>query len=146
MKLQWSGMAKTELFAGCVVLCDISNAYAGKKMDKGNLLENNVALDNVIIMIPDGCDETVQTVARWYKGEDLAVDKLQSGAVKTHMANSVIPGSAAAATAFATGHKTTVARFIGVGPRTDDLLTGLDADCSPLCSCGEYSGSCQTGR
>jgi alkaline phosphatase len=55
---------------------------------------------------------------------------LQSGAVKTHIANSVIPGSAAAATAFATGHKTTV-RFIGVGPRTEDLLTGLEPTAAP---------------
>ena len=69
---------------------------------------------NVIVMIPDGCDETVQTVARWYKGEDLQVDHMVGGGVKIHMANSIITGSAAAATAFATGHKTTV-RFLGVG-------------------------------
>lgn len=85
---------------------------------------------NVIVMIPDGCDETVQTLARWYKGEDLEVDKMQNGAVKVHMANSVIPGSAAAATAFATGHKTT-ARFIGVGPRTEDLLAGFEPTADP---------------
>jgi alkaline phosphatase len=46
---------------------------------------------NVIVLIPDGCDETVQTVARWYKGEDLQVDKMAGGGVKVHMANSVIP-------------------------------------------------------
>ena len=85
---------------------------------------------NVIVLIPDGCDETVQTVARWYKGEDLQVDKMVGGGVKAHMANSVIPGSAAAATAFATGHKTTV-RFLGVGPRTDDLLTGFVPTAEP---------------
>ena len=85
---------------------------------------------NVIVLIPDGCDETVQTVARWYKGEDLQVDKMVGGGVKVHMANSVIPGSAAAATAFATGHKTTV-RFLGVGPRTDDLLTGFVPTAEP---------------
>jgi alkaline phosphatase len=70
---------------------------------------------NVIVLIPDGCDPTVQTVARWIKGADLQVDKMKLGAVKVHMANSIIPGSAAASTAFATGHKTTV-RFLGVGP------------------------------
>lgn len=85
---------------------------------------------NVIVMIPDGCDEAVQTAARWYKGEDLQVDKMQNAAVKNHMANSVITGSAAAATAFATGHKTTV-RFLGVGPRTDDLLTGFEPTADP---------------
>jgi alkaline phosphatase len=46
------------------------------------------------------------------------------------MANSVITGSAAAATAFATGHKTTV-RFLSVGPRTDDLLTGFEPTAEP---------------
>lgn len=91
---------------------------------------NNLKIKNVIVMIPDGCDETVQTVARWYKGGDLQLDTMQGGGVKVHMANSVIPGSAAAATAFATGHKTTV-RFLGVGPRTDDLLTGFDPTAEP---------------
>ena len=85
---------------------------------------------NVIVMIPDGCDETVQTVARWYKGEDLQVDRMVGGGVKIHMANSIITGSAAAATAFATGHKTTV-RFLGVGPRTADLLTGFEPTAAP---------------
>jgi alkaline phosphatase len=85
---------------------------------------------NLIVLIPDGCDETIQTVARWYKGEDLQVDKMVGGGVKVHMANSVIPGSAAAATAFATGHKTTV-RFLGVGPREDDLLTDFEPTAGP---------------
>ena len=90
----------------------------------------NRGIKNVIFMIPDGCDETVQTAARWYKGEDLQVDKMQNASLKTHMANSVITGSAAAGTAFATGHKTTV-RFLGVGPRTDDLLSGFEPTAEP---------------
>lgn len=85
---------------------------------------------NVIVMIPDGCDETAQTAARWFKGEDLQLDKMQNTAVKIHMANSIITGSAAAATAFACGHKTTVG-FLGVGPRTDDLLTGFVPTAQP---------------
>jgi len=85
---------------------------------------------NVIVLVPDGCDETVQTLARWYKGEDLQVDKMDKASQKQHMANSVITGSAAAATAFATGHKTTV-RFLGIGPRTDDLLTGFVPTADP---------------
>lgn len=85
---------------------------------------------NVIILVPDGCDESVQTLARWYKGEDLQVDSMQGGSVKIHMANSVITGSAAAATAFATGHKTTV-RFLGVGPRTGDLLPSVVPTADP---------------
>nr|WP_320015656.1 alkaline phosphatase [uncultured Desulfobacter sp.] len=85
---------------------------------------------NVIVLIPDGCGESVQTLARWYKGEDLQVDSMQGGSVKIHMANSVITGSAAAATAFATGHKTTV-RFLGVGPRTSDLLPSVEPTAAP---------------
>jgi alkaline phosphatase len=58
------------------------------------------------------------------------MDDMISGMVSTYMANSVITGSAAAATAFATGHKTTV-RFLGIGPRTDDLLTGFEPTADP---------------
>lgn len=79
---------------------------------------------NVIVMIPDGCSISIQTLARWYKGSALALDGILVGAVKTYMANSVITDSAAAATAFATGHKTT-GGFLSVGPRTKDLLTGF---------------------
>ncbi len=99
-----------------------SDDNAGKRCNK--------KFKNVIVMIPDGCDETVQTVARWYKGEDLQLDKMKCGAQKCHMANSIITGSAAASTAFATGHKTTV-RFLGVGPRTEDLLTGFVPTADP---------------
>jgi alkaline phosphatase len=79
-------------------------------------------VDNVIILVPDGCDANIQTLARWYKGGPLAIDSLVSGSVSTYMSNSVITGSAAAATAFATGHKTSV-RFLGIGPRPDDVLS-----------------------
>jgi alkaline phosphatase len=82
---------------------------------------------NLIILVPDGCSATVQTAARWYqqsKGKKLCLDQMLCGAVRTHMSNSVITGSAAAATAFASGHKT-YARFIGLGPRGDDVLTTL---------------------
>jgi alkaline phosphatase len=77
---------------------------------------------NVIILIPDGCDEAVQTLTRWYKGDSLTLDGLPRTSVKNHAANSVITDSAAAATAFASGYKTT-ANFLGVGPRIDNLLS-----------------------
>jgi alkaline phosphatase len=51
------------------------------------------------------------------------MDGMAAGQVETKMANSVITGSAAAATAFATGEKTT-ARFLGIGPRPDDNICG----------------------
>ncbi len=87
-------------------------------------------IKNVIVMVPDGCDETVQTVARWYKGEALQLDKMQNSVKRCWMANSIITGSAGASTAFATGHKTTV-RFLGIGPRTDDLLDGFVPTADP---------------
>jgi alkaline phosphatase len=102
---------------------------APNAMARGHHGGNNRA-KNVIVLIPDGCDESVQTLARWYKGEDLQVDSMQGGSVKIHMANSVITGSAAAATAFATGHKTTV-RFLGVGPRESDLLPSVVPTAAP---------------
>jgi alkaline phosphatase len=81
---------------------------------------------NVIMMVPDGCSSSVVTAARWYKGAPLNVDKHARGFMQTYMANSVITGSAAAATAFATGKKTTV-RFLSVGPRPEDVLSTLPA-------------------
>jgi alkaline phosphatase len=85
---------------------------------------------NVIVMVPDGSSQSIQTLARWYKGGVLNLDGLNSATAKTFMANSIITGSAAAATAFATGHKTS-ARFLGIGPRTDDLLTGFKPTAAP---------------
>ena len=79
---------------------------------------------NVIVIVPDGCDASVQTLTRWYKGDDLTVDSMLVGNVKTYMADSVITDSAAAATAFASGVKTSDG-FIGVGPRLDTLLTTM---------------------
>jgi alkaline phosphatase len=103
---------------------------AEKWNGKGGFRSHGDRVKNVIVLVPDGCDESVQTLARWYKGENLQVDSMQAGSVKIHMANSVITGSAAAATAFSAGHKTTV-RFLGIGPRTHDLLTGLEPTAAP---------------
>lgn len=67
---------------------------------------------NVIVLIPDGCGTAHTTVARWFKGEDLAVDKMENtGLAHTWMTNSIVPGSAATATAFACGYKTNVAHL-----------------------------------
>ncbi len=87
-------------------------------------------MKNVIVLIPDGCSLSQETVARWYKGSPLNVDSIVAGTVETWMANSVITDSAPASTAFATGHKSTNG-FISVGPRTSDLLTGFTPDAAP---------------
>ena len=141
MKMTWSYYIQIGVAAGCLALT-AGNSLASINSKEDNWWANGSErkvmkhyhqkqhAENMIIMIPDGCDETIQTVARWYKGDSLAVDKMQTGAVKTHMANSIITGSAAAATAFATGHKTTV-RFIGIGPRTEDTLTDFKATAEP---------------
>ncbi len=96
----------------------VSPALAGNGYGQGH----GQKAKNVIILIPDGCSQSIQTLARWYKGEDLTLDALNVGVVKHEMANSVITGSAAAATAFSTGYKTTV-RFLSIGPREDDVLS-----------------------
>ncbi len=123
MHKRWGKFARIGVIAGCLALA-ANSAMAGH----GNLFRSND--ENVIIMIPDGCDETVQTVARWYKGDDLAVDGMQQGAVKTHMADSIITDSAAASSAFATGYKTSNG-FVSVGARSDTLLTGYDSAVTP---------------
>ncbi|SDM55085.1 alkaline phosphatase [Geoalkalibacter ferrihydriticus] len=113
----------------CLTLVATS-AFAGWDYDHPRNNARSGNLKNAIIMIPDGCNEAIQTLARWYKGDSLHVDLMQPGTVKTHMANSVIAGSAAAGTSVATGHKTTV-RFLGVGPRENDLLTALEPTAAP---------------
>lgn len=84
------------------------------------------AAKNVIVMIPDGCGVSLQTLARWYKGAPLAVDPLVVGSVTTYMYDSVVTDSAPAATAIATGYKSND-KFIGVGPIPDGKLSTLPA-------------------
>ncbi|AKB76818.1 Alkaline phosphatase [Methanosarcina horonobensis HB-1 = JCM 15518] len=79
-------------------------------------------IKNVIVMVPDGCSQSVQTLARWYGGEPLQLDEMVAGTVSTYSADSVITDSSSAATAFATGFKTTNG-FVSVGPRNDTLLS-----------------------
>jgi alkaline phosphatase len=95
-----------------------------------NSTDKYTDIKNVIMLVPDGCSQSIQTIARWYKGSDLNVDALVTGTLETWMANSVITDSAPASTAFATGHKSTD-KFIGVGPRTSDLLTGYTPTAEP---------------
>jgi alkaline phosphatase len=75
---------------------------------------------NVILMIPDGCAVEAYTLARWIKGKELAVDGLEVALVKTHSADSVITDSAPAASAYATGVRTSNA-FLSVGPQAKVL-------------------------
>jgi alkaline phosphatase len=77
---------------------------------------------NVIVLIADGCSAEHYTFARWFKGAPLSFDPYLAGAVKTHIADSIIADSAPAASAYATGVRTS-GKFISVGPGTDTLST-----------------------
>lgn len=109
--------------------CSTYSATSGSGSKDKNVI-TDCKYKNVIVMIPDGCSISIQTFARYYKGSDLHLDKLNTGSVRTYAANSIISDSAAAVTAFATGHKTTTG-FIGVGPRANDLLTGYKPEVLP---------------
>lgn len=129
------------LFVICMlVLGSAASAVAGKNNDNNwnyddddykntgqyNSNQNSEKkIKNIIVMVPDGCDQSVQTLARWYSGEDLQLDSMVSGMVKTYMADSIITDSASAATAFSTGYKTSDG-FLSVGPEYDTLLSTLN--------------------
>jgi alkaline phosphatase len=82
-------------------------------------------IKNVIILVPDGCSQSVQTLARWYSGKPLQVDEMMVGTISTYSTDSVITDSSSAATAFATGYKTTNG-FVSVGPAGDSVLSTLE--------------------
>jgi len=82
----------------CVLLTFCAKHYT--EQNKADLYHN------VIVLIPDGCGIAHMTIARWFKGAPLAQDSMAVSLVHTYSANSMITGSAAAATAFAAGHKT----------------------------------------
>ncbi|WP_321429744.1 hypothetical protein [uncultured Methanolobus sp.] len=108
-----------------LVLGSAAPAVAANNNDNKQTDRNsNKKINNIIVIVPDGCDQKIQTLAHWYSEEELRLDSMYTGMVSTNMANSVITGSAA--TAFATGEKTTV-RFLGVGPRTENLLSIYEA-------------------
>jgi alkaline phosphatase len=70
-------------------------------------------------MVMDGTNSDVLTLSRWYKGSSLALDEILVGGVKTYSLQSGITDSAAAGTAMATGHKTSV-DMIGMVPKIKD--------------------------
>ncbi|MFC7688166.1 alkaline phosphatase [Ureibacillus sp. GCM10028918] len=82
----------------------------GKANDK-----NTESAKNVIMLVMDGSSDNVSTIARWYKGESLAIDNILTGAVRTYSAESAITDSAPAGTALATGNKSN-SGYVGVLP------------------------------
>jgi len=87
-------------------------------------------VQNVIVLIPDGCSQSMVTLARWVRGGTLAVDQIQAGTVKTHSASSLVTDSAAAATALASGVKTANG-MLGVAPPQDAALRPPDLPYAP---------------
>ncbi|NTV13530.1 MAG: alkaline phosphatase [Desulfobulbaceae bacterium] len=62
-------------------------------------------IKNIILLIPDGLSVTATTLARWYSGENLAMDELAAGLVRTYSSDAVIADSAPSGGAYATGWK-----------------------------------------
>ena len=76
---------------------------------------------NVIVLIADGCSAEQYTLLRWFrKNQPLALDSILVGGLRTYIADSVIADSAPAATAFATGYRSSD-KLIGVGPKSGTL-------------------------
>jgi alkaline phosphatase len=82
-------------------------------------------IKNVIVLIPDGCSQSVETLARWYSGKPLELDNMVTGTVSTYSTDSVITDSSSAATAFSTGYKT-INGFVSVGPSNSSVLSTLE--------------------
>lgn len=95
-----------------------SNTVSAKEVQQTKKVKN------VIMMIPDGMSIEITTLARWYNdlkidgvaGNDfLALDKIQTGLVRTHWADGPITDSAPGGTAYAIGQKTDD-KHVGVLP------------------------------
>ncbi len=78
--------------------------------------KDSVGIRNIIILIPDGMSVGGYTLARWYKGEKLAMDNIICGLIRTYNSDSIIADSAPAATAYACGIKAEP-KNIGVMPK-----------------------------
>ncbi|MBM7694067.1 alkaline phosphatase [Peribacillus deserti] len=100
----------------------LSGAIALGSLGVSKNLESHASADNkrkkptnVIMMVMDGTSAGTTTLSRWYKGQNLAIDSMASGAVRTYSAESAITDSAPAGTAMATGNKSND-KYIGILP------------------------------
>ncbi|WP_050183415.1 alkaline phosphatase [Domibacillus robiginosus] len=98
--------------AGAVALSSLGFSAAKEDAQAKNPKKEPV---NVIMMVMDGTSASTTTLSRWYKGENLAMDQMMSGGVRTYSAESAITDSAPAATALATGHKSND-KYVGILP------------------------------
>ncbi|MED1739642.1 alkaline phosphatase [Bacillus swezeyi] len=98
--------------AGAVALGSVGTGSAAMETAKK---KEDKKVKNVIMMVMDGTSSTATTLARWYKGEPLALDQIVTGGVRTFSAESAITDSAPAGTAMATGRKSN-SSYVGVLP------------------------------
>jgi len=110
MKLNKKVMGIT--LAGAVTLGSLGYYGQGEKVEAKNDSKKDT---NVIMLVMDGTSAGATNLAKWYKGEPLALDSIMTGGVSTHSAESAITDSAPAGTALATGNKTND-KFVGVLP------------------------------
>lgn len=133
MEIKKTNFLPTLLIIGFLLLGTVDSAVvvrydSNDNIDTNNstsckpLAESEAKIKNVIVLVPDGCSQSVETLARWYSGKPLELDNMMAGTVSTYSSDSVITDSSSAATAFATGYKITNG-FISVGPNNSVLST-----------------------
>jgi len=119
----------TAILAASAALFLLLPAAASPGADQSSVLKLNalteaqsraVGVRNVIVMIPDGMGAAQATVGRWYKFAKtgvnrLSFDDLACGMVRTYWSTGLITDSAPAASAMATGFKTSYG-YIGLRP------------------------------
>src|SRR5450759_4972769 len=101
MKIKEIGILLTLSIIGLLLLGTVGPAVAAQIIapNSNNDLTNsidctpanpNAKIKNVIVLIPDGCSQSVETLFRWYSGQPLEVDNLVTGTVSTYSTDSVI--------------------------------------------------------
>jgi alkaline phosphatase len=111
------------LFAGTIPAAPQAGAIRFDRLTPREI--RNLRTKNVVLMIPDGMGIGHATIGRWYKyaktGLDaLAFDDLACGLVRTYWSTGLITESAAAASAMATGFKTS-ARNVSLYPERSGM-------------------------
>ncbi len=119
---RWISLA----LAGATCFSLISCGGKGGKEDRTIVLGNVTTAKNIILLIGDGMGPNQVTVGEIFKGEKLTMQKFPYATkVETRSASSMITDSAAAATALATGVRTTNG-VVGKNEDLQDLTTIVD--------------------
>ncbi|MBN2109886.1 MAG: hypothetical protein JW705_02205 [Methanosarcinaceae archaeon] len=79
MERQKMNFMITLAIIGLILVGSMVSAVSGKQTDGSKVVSperSNAKIKNVIVMVPDGCDQDIQTLARWYSGEELRLDSM----------------------------------------------------------------------